>query len=96
MSSSHSATGSSKWAGLRAWPASWLRSQVVNQGKVAFDFSVDLSHLSRPGIVAAMPMKGTVAAGEKVNIRLKAGCCTPLLLQWLLSAPPALLRTRCA
>lgn len=36
-----------------------------------FDFSVDLSQLSRPDIVEAVPMKGTAAAGEKAHIKLK-------------------------
>lgn len=46
--------------------------QVVNQGKVAFDFAVDLSRLSRQGVVEAAPMKGSVAAGDKERVKLKA------------------------
>jgi hypothetical protein len=39
--------------------------------QVAFDFTVDLSRLSRPGIIEAHPSTGTVAAGEKARIKLK-------------------------
>jgi hypothetical protein len=41
--------------------------------QVAFDFTVDLSQLSRQGIVEASPMSGKVAAGEKARIKLKVG-----------------------
>jgi hypothetical protein len=41
--------------------------------QVAFDFTVDLSQLSRQGIVEASPMSGKVVAGEKTRIKLKVG-----------------------
>jgi hypothetical protein len=41
--------------------------------QVAFDFIIDLSQLSRQGIVEASPMSGKVAAGEKARIKLKVG-----------------------
>ncbi len=47
--------------------------QVTNQGKVPFDFTVDLSQLSRAGVVEASPMGGRLAAGDKVNVKLKVG-----------------------
>lgn len=40
-------------------------------GKVAFDFAIDLSQLTRQGIVQASPSEGKVAAGEKVHVKLK-------------------------
>jgi hypothetical protein len=39
--------------------------------QVTFDFTIDLSRLSRPGIVEAHPSSGKVAAGEKARVRLK-------------------------
>lgn len=43
--------------------------------QVAFDFSVDLSRLSRPGIIEAYPSTGKVAAGEKARVKLKVTVC---------------------
>jgi hypothetical protein len=40
---------------------------------VAFDFTVDLSQLTRAGVVQASPAAGRVAAGEKAHIKLKVG-----------------------
>jgi hypothetical protein len=39
--------------------------------QVAFDFSIDLSRLSRPGIIETYPSTGKVAAGEKARVKLK-------------------------
>lgn len=44
---------------------------INNQGHVPFDFSVDLSKLSRPGIIEASPLSGKVAAGDKAHVKLK-------------------------
>jgi hypothetical protein len=47
--------------------------QRLTAGRVAFDFSVDLGQLSRPGMVQASPSSGTVGAGERAHIKLKVG-----------------------
>lgn len=39
--------------------------------QVAFYFTVDLSQLSRQGIIEASPMSGKVAAGDKAKVKLK-------------------------
>jgi len=44
---------------------------ISNTGKVAFDSSIDLSHLSRPGVIEASMMTGKVAAGDKAHIKIK-------------------------
>ena len=45
---------------------------LSNEGRVPFDFCVDLSRLSRPGVVEASPLKGAVAGGEK-QVRVGSG-----------------------
>ncbi len=42
-----------------------LQLVLSNEGRVPFDFGVDLSRLSRPGVVEASPLKGAIAGGEK-------------------------------
>lgn len=44
---------------------------VLMSMQVTFDFTIDLSRLSRPGIVEAYPSTGKVAAGEKARVKLK-------------------------
>jgi hypothetical protein len=44
---------------------------ISNTGKVAFDYSIDLSHLSRPGVIEMSAMTGKVAAGDKAHIKFK-------------------------
>lgn len=39
--------------------------------QVTFEYAIDLSRLSRPGIIEAHPSSGKVAAGEKARIKLK-------------------------
>lgn len=56
---------------------------------MTFDFTVDLSRLSRPGIVEAYPSTGKVAAGEKTRVKLKVRLSqaevtyVPALCVWL-------------
>eukprot|EP00775_Hariotina_reticulata_P008964 gene8964-9139_t len=56
---------------------------ISNTGKVAFDFSIDLSHLSRPGVMEVSAMTGKVAAGEKAHIKLKVKSKVPARLMEL-------------
>jgi hydrocephalus-inducing protein len=44
---------------------------IENIGKVPFQFNVNLSTVSRPGIVDCHPMSGKVAAGEKYKVIVK-------------------------
>lgn len=44
---------------------------IENIGKVPFQFNVNLSTVSRPGIVDCHPMTGKVAAGEKYKVIVK-------------------------
>jgi hypothetical protein len=39
--------------------------------QVTFEFVIDLSRLSRPGVIEAFPSSGKVAAGEKCRVKLK-------------------------
>lgn len=45
---------------------------------MAFAYSIDLSQVSRPGVVEASPMSGKVAAGDKAKIKLKVANHTVL------------------
>ena len=45
--------------------------QIENIGKVPFQFNVNLSTVSRPGLVECHPMTGKVAAGEKYKVIVK-------------------------
>lgn len=45
---------------------------------MAFAYSIDLSQVSRPGVVEASPMSGKVAAGDKAKIKLKVATDTVL------------------
>ncbi|PNH08880.1 Hydrocephalus-inducing protein [Tetrabaena socialis] len=44
---------------------------LVNSGKVPFTFAFNMSRLSRPGIVEATPLSGTIAPLSKETIKLK-------------------------
>jgi hydrocephalus-inducing protein len=44
---------------------------VENIGKVPYEFSVNLSTVSRPGLVECHPMTGKVVAGEKFKVIIK-------------------------
>jgi hydrocephalus-inducing protein len=44
---------------------------IENIGKVPFQFNVNLTTVSRPGIVDCHPMTGKVAAGEKYKVIVK-------------------------
>jgi hypothetical protein len=48
-----------------------LRCSLPSTGKVAFDFTVDLTQLSRAGVVEASPASGRVAAGKRVQVKLR-------------------------
>jgi hypothetical protein len=48
---------------------------LANDGKVPFDFAVNLASLSRPGVVEVSPMKGVIAGGDKqVGGRVATTC----------------------
>lgn len=44
---------------------------IENIGKVPFQFNINLSTVSRPGLVDCHPMTGKVAAGEKYKVIVK-------------------------
>lgn len=44
---------------------------IENLGKVPFEFNINLSTLSRPGVVECTPITGKVIAGEKFKISVK-------------------------
>jgi hydrocephalus-inducing protein len=44
---------------------------IENFGKVPFEFNINLSTLSRPGVVECTPITGKVIAGEKFKISVK-------------------------
>jgi hypothetical protein len=48
---------------------------IENVGKVPFEFNINLSTLSRPGIVTCSQMSGKVIAGDrlKIGVTLHAG-----------------------
>lgn len=64
------ATGRSVFL-LRMTRHSTTQNALRIAGKVAFDFSVDLGRVSRPGLVQASPSAGHVAAGERAHIKLR-------------------------
>jgi hypothetical protein len=57
--------------------------------QVAFDFSIDLSRLSRQGVVEASPVSGKVAAGEKARIKLRVSAALPSERQICAAPAPA-------
>lgn len=44
---------------------------IENIGKVPYEFSMNLSTVSRPGIIECHPMTGKVIAGEKFKVIIK-------------------------
>lgn len=44
---------------------------VENAGKVPFEFNINLSTLTRPGILEVSPMTGKVMSGERFKVNLK-------------------------
>lgn len=44
---------------------------IENVGKVPFEFNINLSTISRPGIIECTPTSGKVVAGEKYKINVK-------------------------
>jgi len=44
---------------------------IENPGKVPFEFNINLSTVSRQGLIECLPMSGKVAAGEKAKILVK-------------------------
>ena len=44
---------------------------IENIGKVPFEFNINLSTISRPGVVECSPVSGKVVAGEKFKINVK-------------------------
>jgi len=44
---------------------------IENIGKVPFEFSINLSTVSRPGLVECIPMSGKVIAGDKFSVTVR-------------------------
>ena len=44
---------------------------IINSGKVPFEFNINLSTLTRPGILDISPMTGKVIHGEKFRVIVK-------------------------
>ena len=44
---------------------------IENLGKVPFEFNINLSTVSRPGLVECFPMTAKIAAGEKFKVTVK-------------------------
>lgn len=49
----------------------WLPVHFCPAGKVPFDFTIDTSQLTRPGIIVASPSNGTVNGGQKAHVKLR-------------------------
>lgn len=56
---------------------------AVCSAQVEFDYTIDLSRLSRSGIVEAHPAAGRVAANDKARIKLKVRAGVPARLMEL-------------
>lgn len=50
---------------------------IENIGKVPFEFNINLSTLSRPGIVTCGQMHGKVIAGDKLKVAITLHACVP-------------------
>jgi hypothetical protein len=67
---------------------------ITNTGRVDYAFSIATDAASRPGVVSVLPQQGTVAAGEKlkVKVRVRPGVPGPIRELIVLSvgsvAPP--------
>jgi len=45
--------------------------EILNNGAVPFEFSINLSSISRPGLIECHPMAGKVLAGDKTRVQVK-------------------------